>query len=669
MDQQLSDSRDGRGSGMSSRHQHSMNNNTNDNSHQNCQRFDIKGEQHINDHRPQQSSMANSNANFNGFDHGGIRRDYNNNNNRGGSGRGGGDRGGRGRFDGRGNSYNMRENNHRGPMQQQQQQGGRGGYGRGDFDGRGGGRGEYHGGRGRGGGNRGPQQLDQSFSSQSRNNTTRPTQLDIEKSQTPIPQDQRRTLILSNIPPNIKFFHIQQHFQNNYNGAVVQYSLLDRNSNEAYVRFKFVEDAKRVWEGGNDGLDGNMVGGNNNINMDEGGENISLVKMGVKLKAIHFTNYMVDNTRNNADHNHRDRGGPTAMGVGSRGGHEAGGFDRKRNWNERYQDNNSNLRGEYHNHHSQQPPSKSPRYATEEQHHNQYEMPQSAAAASSSATIQSTNFPTNTTYHRSPSKELSQQLQQQKLSPLELQLQQQKQAEQQKAYEEFQITESKWRERRQIEYDTFISAKTKRTKHLSTLEQKRDLLSKQEDMLNKQLPLHKKMLSVIKSKNDTAEQTKKMKEILGIQTRIMELKKSMKCIVEEIEQMKKDEVTLGVFRPSEKRPVFVDGSGDSSTPGGGVAVDGGSAKKKSRLDRRTTTLKIEGFNDDIIEVRDEELVTPNEVCLNYLSRFYLRTFFTPSFSYHRMQSKSISLRLGLSLKLAWKRAKRVKRRQRYHCLR
>ena len=113
-------------------------------------------------------------------------------------------------------------------------------------------------------------------------------------------------------------------------------------------------------------------------------------------------------------------------------------------------------------------------------------------------------------------------------------------------------------------------------------------------MLNKQLPLHKKMLTVIKSKNDnTAEQTKKMKEILGIQTRIMELKKEMKGIVEKIEQMKKDEVTWGVFRPSEKRPVFVDNTcGGSNT----LRVDGGGlAKKKSRLDRRTTILKVEGY--------------------------------------------------------------------------
>ena len=58
----------------------------------------------------------------------------------------------------------------------------------------------------------------------------------------------------------------------------VQYSY--RQTNEAYVIFKFVEDAKRVWEGGNDGLDGNMIHGN--TNMDGSGEDISFVKMGIK---------------------------------------------------------------------------------------------------------------------------------------------------------------------------------------------------------------------------------------------------------------------------------------------------------------------------------------------------------------------------------------------------
>lgn len=69
-------------------------------------------------------------------------------------------------------------------------------------------------------------------------------------------------------------------------------------------------------------------------------------------------------------------------------------------------------------------------------HRNQYEMPQSAGAASSYTATP--NYPTNTTYHGSPNKQLAQQLQQQKLSPLELQLQREKQAEQQKAYEAFQ---------------------------------------------------------------------------------------------------------------------------------------------------------------------------------------------------------------------------------------
>ena len=36
----------------------------------------------------------------------------------------------------------------------------------------------------------------------------------------------------------------------------MQYSLLDRSTGDAFVRFKHVDDAKRVWEGGSEGLDG-----------------------------------------------------------------------------------------------------------------------------------------------------------------------------------------------------------------------------------------------------------------------------------------------------------------------------------------------------------------------------------------------------------------------------
>ena len=53
-----------------------------------------------------------------------------------------------------------------------------------------------------------------------------PTPQELERANTPIPPEQRRTLVLANIPGQMKFFHIQQHFQNNWN-SFVQYSLLD----------------------------------------------------------------------------------------------------------------------------------------------------------------------------------------------------------------------------------------------------------------------------------------------------------------------------------------------------------------------------------------------------------------------------------------------------------
>eukprot|EP00984_Skeletonema_dohrnii_P025611 scaffold14792_cov101-Skeletonema_dohrnii-CCMP3373.AAC.1 len=93
------------------------------------------------------------------------------------------------------------------------------------------------------------------------------------------------------------------------------------------------------------------------------------------------------------------------------------------------------------------------------------------------------------------------------------------------------------------------------------------------------------MLSMLKSKNAPAsEQSKKMKEILGAQTQLLQLKKDRKSTVEELEKLKEEERVKGVFVPSEKRPVFVE-SGDSA----GV--------QKRSLDRRSTVLRVEGFEE------------------------------------------------------------------------
>jgi len=456
-------------------------------------------------------------------------------------------RGGRG-----GNMPQHQQQHNQGYAQQQQlrydgQQQGRGFQGRGDTNttaGRGRGRGDMP-----GRGSRTQQQ---------------PTQTDIQKSQTPIPPSERRTLILSNIPSTLKYHQIQNHLMSVFN-VQVQYCTIDHNTKEAYVRFKYVNDAMKVWDSGTKGLDGNNTslknnGGSNN-NGDE--EKISLVQLGVQLKAVHYTNFMIAQPKV-ADRGQQSNGGngrgSASMSGGGRGGGEGRGFDRKRNWDQQQGQSNG----------------------------GQYDTPQSSAAATASPAQSTPNYPTNTKYHRSPSKQQSQQ----KLSPMEKQLQEQKQLEEQKAYEQFQIQEKEWRKRRKAEYDIFMTAKQSREAHLSTLEHKKDLLSKQESMLNSQLPLHKKMLTVLKSKNaELSEQSKKMKEILSTQTRVMEIKKEIKVLVETIEKLKEEEVTKGVFRPTEKRPIF--SSADT---------DGGSAKKKkARLDRRTTVLKVDGFNSDVTE--------------------------------------------------------------------
>ena len=80
-----------------------------------------------------------------------------------------------------------------------------------------------------------------------------------------------------------------------------------------------------------------------------------------------------------------------------------------------------------------------------------------------------------------------------------------------------------------------------------------------------------------------------MKEILSTSKRIVELKTELKGVIEDIEKMKEVESNHGVFRPSEKRPVF---SGNMVDPNARV-VPG----KKRSLDRRTTMLKVRGFDD------------------------------------------------------------------------
>jgi len=416
-----------------------------------------------------------------------------------------------------------------------------------------------------------------------------------------VPPEKRRTLILSSIPSHIQYYHIQNFFRKYWN-APTQYCVLDRNSCEAYVVFNFVEDAQRVWNGG--GLDGNGGGGGDrSLENTDNNCVCSLVALGVELRDVHFSNHVVLDSESSTGRGGDDqytRGEYTDDNYeyeGGGGGRLGGGNsfnDRRRpgSVSRNVSDGHS-----YHDHAQDEyaPSTKLPRYseghhATDSQHQQQHllhtDRPVPSHVSPASSAIQLTpaanpRTPVQSTYE----------LQQQEIQPssIELQMQQQQEAEEWAKWEAFQVQEMEWRKRRHSEYCTFITAKNERSTQLSTLEQKRDLLSKQEHMLSQQLPLHKKMLAMLKSKNATpAEQSTKMKEILSTSKRIVELKTEMKGVVEDIEKMKEEEVILGVFRPSEKRPVFSGNVG---------AVERVGVTKKRSLDRRTTMLKVQGFNE------------------------------------------------------------------------
>ena len=400
---------------------------------------------------------------------------------------------------------------------------------------------------------------------------------------------------------------------------------MDRQASEAYVVFKSVQDAQRVWMEGRrhhhgkgdnnrNGLDGNggsSSGGPNGVKSLENTDNFvsSLVELGVELRAIHFSNHvnLLDLESNtprggerggdNIQGEYTDYNSGNESGSGGRlGGEGASHNDRRRS--------DSLCRSVRHGQHSyhgrsldvnssssELPQCANDQYAIDSRHHQQHvhynAQPEPSHVSPASACIQTTN---NTNYYpRTPISLINKQ-QKNQSSAIELQLKQQEEAEEWGKWEAFQLEEMEWRKRRRVEYNSFIQAKNERSTQLSTLEQKRDLLSKQEHMLSQQLPLYKKILVMLKSKNATpSEQSTKMKEILSTSKRIVELKTEMKGITRDIEKIKEEESVLGVFRPSEKRPVF---SGNVGGPDAKV----GSGKKRS-LDRRTTTLKVQGFDE------------------------------------------------------------------------
>ena len=346
----------------------------------------------------------------------------------------------------------------------------------------------------------------------------------------------------------------------------MKYAHVDKHSGQAYVRFETVDDAKRVWAGGTNGLDGPNYHSSKQPHAD-GSEQCSFVSEGVLLQEVYFTNFVPNDSKKYDDKQ------STVLKKHSRGGDEYGGRERGGS-------------------HPDERDSKLPRLHS----YQNSSADQGMSTKHDKKPAPSITNQSNNSYHRTSDKKEKQQ-QHHQLTPEELEVQKQKRDEYQKQYEAFQKEEQEWRKRRLAEYQSFITAKNERTAQLTTLQQKRDLQSQQESMLVKQLPLHKKMLSVLKSKDAPAsEQSKKMKEILNTQTQLLELKKEMKITVEELEMLREEERVKGAFVPSEKRPVF---------------AANGTGLRKRKLDRRTTVLRVEGFgeenvNDDLLAVELKE---------------------------------------------------------------
>lgn len=316
-----------------------------------------------------------------------------------------------------------------------------------------------------------------------------------------IPPNCRRTLIFSNVHPDIRHGQIKRHFESVWKFDVQHVSIFT-DEQESYVKFKNVDDAMTIWRAGNEGLDGQY-------GVEDG--QFSFVKQGIQLKDVYQSNCVPEESPRR-----RIAQGQTPYP------------NQQSNKAAKYYDNSNGPGGR---------PYHPDEYRDESARHQYQKSP--------------TNM-SNNTYHRdntpmqiSPQKK--------EVTPEELAARDQHQAEQQKLHEEF----LQWRVRRKTEYDAFVAEQAERLTQIAKSEQKRDLLLKQESMLSKQLTLHKKMLGMLKSKNAPAgDQSKKMKEILSTQSRVNEIKLEVKGLVEDIEKLKEQEKTKGRFKPSEPRPVF-----------------------------------------------------------------------------------------------------------------
>lgn len=341
---------------------------------------------------------------------------------------------------------------------------------------------------------------------------------------------------------------------------------VDRNASEAYVKFRERGDVLKLWEGGDELLDGDT--GSN-------GGGLSLVKAGVKIKAIHFTNAI----------SLKDRGGdkqlddlnPVQFDRGNQPqfNKSAQQFDRKRSrdGNNDWRDRDfgsagrepNGGRGSFMQDRGRSDPNKTPRgtYHSTPGSQSAYNSQQGSADAHHSSApshISGSNNSEKSGPNSDPvSSQSSNSYEKCPSKPVQI-------------HSQNSPVQTSWRRNPQA---------VPLSVQISTMEQKFKLSQMQESTLQKQLGLQKKMLAVLKAKNDDMskhDQSKKLKEILTTQTKITELKKERMESLKELEGLKTKQ-KAGI----EKKKAMA-------------------AKKK--LDMRTTALKVEGLCCEINEVCD-----------------------------------------------------------------
>ena len=407
-----------------------------------------------------------------------------------------------------------------------------------------------------------------------------------------IPPQHRRTLILSSIPPSLTYKEIRRHFTDV--GMICDFCTIDRKKGEAYVKFRERGDVLRLWEGGEGLLDG-----------DAGGRaEVSLVKAGVKIKAIHFTNqiaWIPEGDSRDERQQLLDRRGGKFDRVDQCGqfDNKRGQFDRKRSWDGRdgggrrsegsglnvehgrsnynagrYEDRdrgrddaNEGYKVQRCEHHKSTPA----RNYDYNSHDAGYGHNQPSSSSHQSREVLCSATPSNKAATSDPSYGHSSATSKfDEYSPNEpVQIHS----------SSTPLAQTSWH-RNPPSHRQNTNNNAQQLQQITTLQQKCDLLQKQETALQKQLLLQKKMLSLLKDKATKEDQSTKLKEILTTQTKIMELKK---------ERMEGLKTLEGLKENHQRRDV------------GGVGNRVGIGKKK--LDLRSRVLMIQGFPSGATEVR------------------------------------------------------------------